>query len=111
MGKKMTETQSILSSLGKMKEEMLTDFTNEFLTNPRFATAMGAAVQRVIRTKKKIDRNVAMLISLSGIPSKADYDRLADRAQNLGKSIARIEERIDEMVLKLEKLTGEFRKT
>jgi hypothetical protein len=105
----MTETQSILSRLTKMKDEVLADVTQEFLTNPRFAAAMGTAVQRVMKTKKKLDRNVAMLISLSGIPSKTDYDRLADRAQNLGKSIARIEERIDEMVLKMEHLSGKLR--
>lgn len=104
----MTETQSILSRIGKMKDEVLADFTHELLTNPRFAKAIGVSVQRIIRTKEKIDRNLSLVMTLSGIPSKADYDRLADRAQSLGKGIARIEERIDEMVLRLEKLTREI---
>ena len=107
----MSEKRSILSRLSRMREEVVADVTHELLTNPRFAGALGSAVKRTVKTKKKANRNVGLVMSLSGIPSKADFDRLADRTMNLGKHFARLEEQIDELTLRLEKLTAQLPKS
>jgi hypothetical protein len=104
----MTEAKSFIERVGGMKDEVVADITHELLTNPRFAKALGSAVKRATKTKEKLDRNVSLLISLSGIPSKNDYDRLSERAGSLAGSIARIEERIDDLVIRLEKLSAEI---
>ncbi len=87
-----------------MKDEVLEDIAHEFLTNPRFGNALGAAMRRVVHTKERINRDVALFMGLAGIPSKSDFDRLTDRAMGLNKNVLRLEKRIDELVLRVERL-------
>ncbi len=100
----MPNEQSPMKKLGKMKDEVLEDIAHEFLTNPRFGNALGAAMRRAAGTKQRLNRDVAIIMGLAGVPSKTDFDRLADRAMGLNKNVHRLEKRIDELVLRVEKL-------
>ncbi|MCZ7584322.1 MAG: hypothetical protein M5R36_13835 [Deltaproteobacteria bacterium] len=104
----MSNQEGFITRLGKMRDETIADMTHELLTNPRFASALGAAVQRAAKTKRRFDRNVALVSSMAGIPSKRDYDRLAERAQGLEKNVSRLEDRIDSLALRLEKLGADL---
>jgi predicted nucleic acid-binding Zn-ribbon protein len=101
----MNDANSILQKISRMRDDALNDMTKELLTNPRFAEALGHAVQKATRAKSRMNRNVALMMSLGGLPTKKDYDALAQRAQGLSKTLVRMEERIDEMSARIEKLT------
>ncbi|MCB1152244.1 MAG: hypothetical protein H6684_04815 [Deltaproteobacteria bacterium] len=100
----MSAAVGILGRLNQVKDEAISNVTQELLTNPKFAQALGNTVQSVAKTKQRIDRNVALAMSLSGLPSKRDYSKLAHRAKSLNKNIDRLEERLDDVVLRLERL-------
>jgi|AntAceMinimDraft_14_1070370.scaffolds.fasta_scaffold81074_2 hypothetical protein len=105
----MPNEQSPIKRLTKMKDDVLEDIAHEFLTNPRFGNALGAALRRAFSTKERMNRDVAIFMGLAGVPSKTDFDRLADRAMGLNKNVLRLEKRIDELVLRVEKLATKGR--
>ena len=100
----MSAATLILGRLSQAKDEALSNVTQELLTNPKFAQALGHTVQSVTKVKQRVDRNVALAMSFSGVPSKRDYGKLAHRAKSLNKNIDRLEERLDDVVVRLERL-------
>ena len=100
----MAESGNLLGRLAKLRDEKMDEIATELLSNPRFAQALGAAIARVTKTKERMNRNVALMMSMTGLPSKNDYETLAQRAQSMSKNINRLEERIDELTARLEKL-------
>lgn len=100
----MAESGNLLGRLAKIRDEKMDEIATELLSNPRFAQALGAAIARVTKTKERVNRNVALMMSMTGLPSKNDYEALAQRAQSMSKNINRIEERIDDLTARLEKL-------
>ncbi|MBZ0271858.1 hypothetical protein K8I61_07455 [bacterium] len=100
----MIDIKSLAASIRELSDNGLSELRHELLTNPRVAQTLGGAVNRVATAKRHWDRNVSLAMSAAGIPSKNDYDHLATSALSLARSIERIEERLDEMLVRVERL-------
>jgi hypothetical protein len=63
---------------------------NELVSNPRFAEALGKALQKGARTKSKIDRNCRPRCHLAHVPTKTDYEDLVQKVTGLGHEVAKL---------------------
>jgi hypothetical protein len=97
---------NLLSRIVTLGEKKMTDLTNELLSNPKFAAALGKAIQKTMETKGRFDKNVQMMFSAVNMPTKADYDRLADKVNAINKNLNEIDLRIDGLIKKIESLTA-----
>ena len=101
----MAEQMGFIKKILSMGEEKMGDITNELMSNPKFANALGATIQKAMETKGKFDKNVQILLGALNMPTKEDYDRLADRVSALNKSLNELELRIDDLIHRLEKVS------
>jgi len=102
----MNEERNFIKKLKSMGEEKVGDLTNELLSNPKFAAAMGKAIQRAMETKGRFDKNVAVILNAINLPTKADYDRLADKVNSINKNVNALELRIQDLIARSEKAAG-----
>ncbi len=102
----MVEKESIFKKLKDMGEQKITELTNEILSNPRFASALGKAIQMAMETKGKIDKNMQTVLSAMNVPTRDDYDRIAERINAISKTVSELEIRVEKLVAELEKATA-----
>ena len=98
----MAGEKTLLYRILGLGERKLTDLTNELLGNPKFANALGKAIQKTMETKGRFDKNVHLVFSAVNMPTKADYDRLAEKVGALNKNLNEIDLRIDGLIKKME---------
>jgi len=97
----MGTTKNPVRELLAAGEEKFDDMINELVTNPRFAEALGRTIQRGVGAKKTLDRRMRVALNLVNLPSRADYDDLTRRVVDLGRTIARLETRIDAITARM----------
>jgi len=102
--------KSMLNRIVSMGEGKLTDLVNELMGNPKFASALGKAIQHAMDTKGKLDKNVAIALSAVNVPTKADYDNLAKKVSAVNKAIGELELRLDELIGRVNELAGKVAK-
>jgi hypothetical protein len=61
----------------------------------RVGDALSGAVLGMARTKAVVDRNVASLLSLANIPSRAEYQRMMTRVDVLQNRVIDLNRRLD----------------
>jgi len=99
----MTEEKGFIKKILGLGEEKMSDLTNELLSNPKFASALGKTIQKAMETKGKFDKNIQVILSAVNMPTKEDYDRMADRVNSLNKNLNELELRIDDLIERIEK--------
>lgn len=99
----MAEKESLFQRLKQKGEKKFSEITNEILSNPRFASALGKAIQLAMQTKGKMDKNVQAILGSMNVPTRDDYDRLAERINALSKSVGEIELRVEKLINQLGK--------
>lgn len=85
-------------------EEKFQDMVNELISNPRFAEALGKALDSGARTKSKVDRNLQAALHLAHVPTKSDYEELVKKVTGLGHDVSKLEKRLDKILMRLEAL-------
>jgi RNA 3'-terminal phosphate cyclase len=61
----------------------------------RVGDALSGAMLGVVRTKAAVDRNVASLLAMANIPSRAEYQRMMTRVDVLQNRIIDLNRRLD----------------
>ena len=102
----MSEKKNPVTRLLEASEEKLQDAAEELLSNPRFAEALRAVIDRAAQAKKKADSRLRFSLNLLNIPTKLDYDDLVRRVVQLGDDISRLEARLDAIIGRLENITA-----
>jgi hypothetical protein len=64
----------------------------------RVMNAAGQALQGAARTKAAVDSNVASVLGLAGLPSKADIDALRRQLDIMQVSLANVSRKIDRLL-------------
>jgi hypothetical protein len=85
-----TETASLDKYVLRWMTEM-----GDRLGAERVGDALSGAILGVARTKAAVDRNVASLLSLARIPSRAEYQRMMTRVDVLQSRVIDLNRRLD----------------
>jgi len=107
----MSDSKNPVKRMLAAGEEKFQDMVDELLTNPRFAEALRSAIDDGVKRKEKIDRNVRFGRNLLNLPGKGDYDELVLKVGRLGESIAHLEQRLDQVIARLDALAASAAKT
>ena len=92
------EDRSLFQRLYDMGEERLNVLAEELLASPRFAEVLGAALQRGMEAKGKVDQNMQTILNLLNVPSKADYKKLATKIEALQGSLVNLNIKLDRVL-------------
>lgn len=93
---------TILKKILSLGEDRLTDLSNQLLENKAFASALEQAIERGMKTKKNVDRNMQIALGLLNLPSKKDYKSLNDKIESLNGKIVSLSLKVDKLVGLLE---------
>lgn len=93
-----TEVTAILKRLYDLGEERLARLAEELLSNPRFAEAIGNALQTAFATKGRVDRNMQTLLALLNLPSRADVNRLLTKLEAIQGSLVNLNLKVDRLL-------------
>ncbi len=99
----MAEEKTLLEKLCELGEENLARFVEELRSSPVFAEGIDRTLQNAAETKGKVDQNIAALLSLLNLPSKADYDSLAARLETVQGSLVNLNLKLDRLLAKQKK--------
>lgn len=89
---------TILQRLFSLGEERMNKLLEELMSNPRFAEALGKAVQTALETKGRVDRNMQTVLSILNLPSKSDYRKLATKIEALQGSLVNLNIKLDRIL-------------
>lgn len=92
------DEQTFLSRFLSLGEERMNKILEELMSNPRFAEALGKAVQTALETKGRVDRNMQTVLSLLNLPSKSDYRKLATKIEALQGSLVNLNLKLDRIL-------------
>ena len=94
----MADEKTLFEKLYQVGEENLARMTEEFLSNPAFSETMGKTLRNAAETKGKVDENIAVLLGLLNLPSKADYDRLLAKVETIQGSLVNLNIKLDRLL-------------
>lgn len=94
----MAQEKTLFEKLYEVGEENLARMTEELLSNPAFSEAMGKTLRNAAETKGKVDENIAVLLGLLNLPSKADYDRLLAKVETVQGSLVNLNIKLDRLL-------------
>src|SRR5262249_12019304 len=75
---------------------------DELLANQRVTEALAAALSRAAATKGKVDRNMQMLLAALNLPTRQDFNRLANKVETLQGSLVNLNIKLDRVLAGLE---------
>ncbi len=81
-----------------LSRERLQKLAEELLQNPLFAQALGAALQKGIETKGRVDRNIETVLGLLNLPSRADLRRINTKIEVLQGTLANLSRQMEKLV-------------
>lgn len=99
----MAEEKTLFEKLYEVGEENLARFAQDVLSNPVFSDSMDQTLRNAAKTKKKVDQNIAALLSLLNLPSKADYDTLLAQLETVQGSLVNVNMKLDRLLAAQEK--------
>jgi hypothetical protein len=102
----MSDPKGLIGKVKAMGDQAMTDFANELLSNPKFAKALGKAIQRAMAAKGALDKNLQLVFNAVNLPTKADHEKLIRRVEKTNQTIAGLESRIDDLVARIERLSA-----
>lgn len=94
----MGHEKTFFEKLYEVGEENLARMTEECLSNPVFSEAMRKTLRNAAETKGKVDKNIAVLLGLLNLPSKADYDRLLAKVETVQGSLVNLNIKLDRLL-------------
>ncbi len=100
----MSNVRGIFGRLTRKGKEIGEDFSDEFLTNPRFARMISSVVSGIEGTKENLDKNIRFLLNTINLPSKSDYKELINKLEMMNQAVSGLESRIDDIIAASAKL-------
>lgn len=94
----MGHEKTFFEKLYEVGEENLARMTEECLSNPVFSETMRKTLRNAAETKGKVDKNIAVLLGLLNLPSKADYDRLLAKVETVQGSLVNLNIKLDRLL-------------
>ena len=101
----MAEEKTLFEKLYEVGEENLSRFAEEVISNPAFSDTMDQTLRNAAETKGRVDQNIASLLGLLNLPSKADYDELLAKVETVQGTLVNINMKLDRLVAGQEKKT------
>jgi hypothetical protein len=99
----MREEKTLFEKIYEAGEENFARFAKELLSHPAFSAAVDKALRNAAKTKGKVDQNIAALLGLLNLPSKADYDRLLAKVETVQGSLVNLNIKLDRLLAAQEK--------
>lgn len=93
-----SDERTLLHRILEMGEQRLNQAAEELLSNPRFAEAMGRAVQTAMETKGRVDQNMQNVLGFLNVPSSRDYQKLAAKVEALQGSLVNLNMKLDRLI-------------
>ena len=103
----MGNDKGLLRRLSEKGEKIREDFSEEFLTNPKFAEMIGSAVGKIEGTKKTLNKNMRFFLNTLNLPSRSDYKELLGKLDSINMAVSDLESRIDDIIAVSEKLASQ----
>ena len=94
----MAPEKTLFEKFYEVGEENLARMTEEFLSNPVFSEAVRKTLRNAAETKGKVDENIAVLLGILNLPSKADYNRLLAKVETLQGSLVNLNIKLDRLL-------------
>lgn len=99
----MAEEKTLFEKLYEVGEENLARFAQDVLSNPAFSDSMDQTLRNAAKTKEKVGQNIAALLALLNLPSKADYDTLLAQLETVQGSLVNVNMKLDRLLAAREK--------
>jgi hypothetical protein len=81
-----------------LSSKKLSGLAEDLLSNPLFAQAFASALQKGLETKGAFDRNVANVLWLLNLPSRADLNKLQTKLDVLQGSLVNLNMKVDKLI-------------
>lgn len=81
-----------------LSSKKLSGLAEDLLSNPLFAQAFASALQKGLETKGAFDRNVANVLWLLNLPSRADLNKLQTKLDVLQGSLVNLNMKVDKLL-------------
>lgn len=101
----MSPEKGIVGRLSSLRKNISEDFTQELMSNPKFAEMIGSAVERALNAKRTVDKNLQFFFRTINLPSRDDYNSLLSKLDQMNNSVSDLESRIDDLIATSERLT------
>ena len=85
----MTIDRGLLDRIRARGEEVLTQFSAELASNPRFAKA----VEGAMRSKEKVEQGVGRALRQMNVPTRSELKRALSRIESLEREVAELKAR------------------
>ncbi len=99
----MAEEKTLFEKLYEVGEENLARFAEEVISNPAFSDTVDQTLRNAAEAKGKVDQNIAALLELLNLPSKADYDKLLAKVETVQGTLININMKLDRLLAAQEK--------
>jgi hypothetical protein len=99
----MAEEKTLFEKLYEVGEENLARFAEEVISNPAFSDTVDQTLRNAAEAKGKVDQNIAALLELLNLPSKADYDKLLAKVETVQGTLVNINMKLDRLLAAQEK--------
>lgn len=92
------EEGNVLQRLYERGEQTLGQVVEDLLRHPGVTDGLTKMVQRAVKTKGRVDKNVELLLHLLNLPSRADYHRLLVKIEHLQGSLVNLNMKLDRLL-------------
>ena len=99
----MAEEKTLFEKLYEVGEGNLARFAEEVISNPAFSDTVDQTLRNAAEAKGKVDQNIAALLELLNLPSKADYDKLLAKVETVQGTLININMKLDRLLAAQEK--------
>jgi hypothetical protein len=92
------EARNVIQRLYERGEEAVGVFVEEFIGNKRVREELGKTIGRAADAKKRVDKNMAAVLSAFNLPSRADLHRLQTKIEALQGSMVNLSMKLDRLL-------------
>jgi hypothetical protein len=92
------EEGNVLHRLFERGEQTLGQVVEDLLGRPGVTDGLTKMMQRAVKTKGRVDKNVELLLHLLNLPSRADYHRLLVKIEHLQGSLVNLNMKLDRLL-------------
>ncbi len=96
--KSRDESENLLQWLYERGEEALGDAVQDLLGRRGFTDGVSKLVEQAARSKRRVDKNVEVLLHLLNLPSRADYNKLLLKVEHLQGSLVNLSMKLDRIL-------------
>jgi hypothetical protein len=96
--KASTEEGNVLHWLYERGEQTVGQLVEDVLRRPGVTDGLSKMVQRAVKTKGRVDKNVELLLHLLNLPSRADYHKLLVKIEHLQGSLVNLNMKLDRLL-------------